>query len=284
MLIVPCVYSSADLQRVMEWRDLAVSLAEEGRIDMERVDDSVRRILTLKASYGILDQTDFTATDELIEEAVNGVGSEENRQTAFDIAYDALTLYRNENAAYPLSVQEGEKVAVIFADSCASRVGTGDLVVQMLQEQDALPEGAQVTVLANNADNADECLALAGSSDHVILVHRVYSSDCLDPATADGFSSAVFDDIIAARHEAGQTVIVVSCQLPYDAERFPDADAVLLAYNSSPMRQIPPLSGADSAYAPNLPAALLSCFGVGEPGGSLPVQIPGINEEYNLVR
>ena len=61
----------------------------------------------------------------------------------------------------------------------------------------------------------------------------------MDAGTDVGFSSGTFDKIIPAVHEAGKTVILVSCQLPYDAVRFPDADAVLLTYWGSTMNELP---------------------------------------------
>ncbi|MBR1796983.1 MAG: glycoside hydrolase family 3 protein [Clostridiales bacterium] len=271
LLILPPVYNEEQLQTVKDWTELAVSLTEDGSIDIELVDDSVRRILKLKIEYGILDQSDFSVTEDQVNNAQALIGSEEDRQTAFDIACEALTLLNNENEVFPLQPQENESVLVLFADSCASRVGTGELVVQQLREQVAVPESVDIEVMTNTRENGEECITKALEADHVILVYRVYNSACLDPDTDDGFSSAVFDSIIEARHEAGNPVILVSCQLPYDAGRFPDADAILLCYGSSPMRQIPLESGAGSAYVPNLQAALLSCFGLYEPMGSSPV-------------
>lgn len=66
-------------------------------------------------------------------------------------------------------------------------------------------------------------------------------------------------------------------QLPYDAARFPEADAILLTYWGSAMPQLP---GEGSSWSANLPAGLLSCFGLGEVKGTLPVRIPVLNEEY----
>ena len=122
----------------------------------------------------------------------------------------------------------------------------------------------------------EQVLAALGA-DHVILVHRVYAQACLDPSTEDGFSSGTFDKIIDALHEKGKTAIVVSCQLPYDAARFPDADAILLTYWGSTMRELP---AEGSSWSANLPAGLLACFGLGEAKGVLPVNIPSLNEEY----
>ena len=143
-------------------------------------------------------------------------------------------------------------------------------------------------LFAENCQDAEQTLRLvaemqaANQADHVILVHRVYSAACLDPNTSDGFSTAVFDRIIEERHAEGKTVTVVSCQLPYDAGRFPGADAMLLSYGSSVMRVVPPVAGAGSAYVPNLAAALCACFGQGEAKGQLPVDLPQLNENYRI--
>ena len=282
MLILPLVTDTRLFQRNKDMVDLAVKLVRDGEVDEARVDESVRRILTLKKKYGLLNRTDFTVTDAQVEAAVNGVGSAEHRQAAWEIARKALTLVKNESDAFPVSLATGERALILFADSCASRGATGELARQMLEAQGALPEGAVIDSMINDADNGDECLAAAEQADHVILVSRAYNAACLDPNTDDGFSTAVFDRIIEARHAAGRPVIVVSCQLPYDAARFPEADAILLTYGSSVMRSLPPVSGTGSAYAPNLAAALCACFGVGEATGRLPVNLPSLDEAYGI--
>lgn len=141
---------------------------------------------------------------------------------------------------------------------------------------------SQIIVMKNDKENKEECLSAVKKADYCVLVYRTYSNACLDPGTDDGFSSAVFDEIIALRHEEGTPVVVISCGLPYDAARFTDADAIVLAYNSSPMKEIPNESGAGSAYAPNLAAALVSCFGGVKATGTLPVSVPEIDGNYQI--
>ena len=282
MLLLPIIYDTDLFQRNMDMVDMAVRLVREGEIDEARIDESVRRILTLKQKYGVLDETDFTVTDEQVQAAVSGCGSAEHRQAAFAISQKALTLVKNDNQAFPVRMQEGETALILFADSCASRVGTGDLAVQLLAVQGALPEGAEITVMKNDAENGEDCVNAATEADHVILVNRVYNAACLDPNTDDGFSTAVFDQIIEARHGLGKSVIVVSCQLPYDAARFTEADAMLLTYGGGVMRAIPPTEGPGSAYAPNLAAGLCACFGMGEANGKLPVNLPALDENYAI--
>ena len=277
MLILPCV-KNIDLFKLTEtYVETAIKLVEDGEIDEARINESVLRILKLKAQYGLLWETEFEATDEQIAAAKEGVGSAAHRETEWRIAEKAVTLVKNENEAFPLQVKPGEKTLILFADSCASRAGAGEFARQLLEEKQALPEGAKITVMKHTRENDEECIQAAKEADHVILVHRVYAWACMDPATDDGFSSGAFDKIIPAVHEAGKTVILVSCQLPYDAARFPDADAILLTYWGSAMRTIPE---EESAWSTNLPAGLLACFGAGEAGGTLPVSIPALDETY----
>jgi len=277
LLILPCV-TNTDLFRLTEtYVDTAVRLVESGEIKEERINESVRRILKLKQKCGLLDQTDFTVTEEMITAAREGVGSAAHRETERQIAEKALTLIKNQNQAFPLQVKEGEKTLILFADSCASRAGAGELAREMLKEQQALPEGAEITVLKNTASNGRVCIQTAQKADHVILVHRVYNWACMNPATEDGFSSGVFEKVIEAVHEAGKTVILISCQLPYDAARLPEADAILLAYWGTAMQKLPE---AGTTWSPNLPAAICAAFGAGKAGGVLPVNIPALDDQY----
>ncbi len=277
MLMLPMVYDSTDLDRLEKTVDLAVRLVKEGKIDEARIDESVRRILTLKEKYGLLEEKDFSVTQEKIDRAVETVGCRAHRDEAWDIAVKALTLVKNDNQAFPLRKNAGDETLILFADSCASRVGYGELAKQMLGDD-------KITVMVNTAKNGDECLRAAREAAHVILVNRVYGEACLDPNTGDGFSTAVFDDIIRARHTDGKQVIVISSQLPYDAARFTEADAILLTYCSSVMRTIPPESGEGSTYSPNLAAAIVSCFGDEEVKGQLPVDIPALDENYRITK
>ena len=283
MLLLPGIQNMAAFLKTEELTELAVQLAKDGKIDMDCIDDSVRRILSLKKKYGLLDKKDFTVTKEQVTAAVNGIGTDESKKAQWETAQQALTLVKNENAAFPVTLKPDEKALILLADNSASRAGTAELAGELLEEQGQLPEGAKITVMVNTAENKKECEKAAKKADHVILVYRTYSSDCLDPDTEDGFSSAVFDSIIKKRHEKGKQTILVSGQLPYDAARFPEADAILLTYGSSVMRELPPASGKNSGFMPNLPAALCACFGMGEANGQTPVFLPEIDQHYNYI-
>ena len=278
LLILPAVKDTNLFRLTETYVETAIALVESGEIDEARIDESVRRILKLKEKCGLLDQTDFTVTEEKLAAARSGIRSEAHADLEWQCAEKALTLVQNNGDAFPLKLQEGEKTLILFADSCASRVGNGDLARQLMEEKQALPAGAEILVMKNTRDNEAECIEAAAGADHVILVHRAFNWACINPEANDGFSSATFDKIIEARHAAGKTVILVSCQLPYDAARFPEADAILLTYWGSAMAELP--TEGSATWSPNLPAGLMACFGLYSTEGTLPVSLPAVNDEY----
>lgn len=284
MLTLPSVRDNADLDLCKEIIDTAIELAKNGEIRMERIDESVRRILRIKEKYGLLDQKDFSVTNEMIRAAREGVGNRESMDIAWNIAEQAVTVVKNENHALPISAKEGESILILFSDSSASRASSWDVANSILKDKDILPRNIEINVIPNTADNSKECMEAAKKADHVILVYRTYNEACLDPDTEEGSSSGVFDHIIDTRHQESKNVILVSCSLPYDATRFSEADAILLTYMSSNIRQISPENGREINFVPNLPAALCICFGCGEANGKVPVYLPEINENKKLIK
>ena len=281
MLILPLVTNTQLFQHTLNITDMAVNLAQSGKISIDRIDDSVRRILLLKQKYGLLEKTNFNVTESQIYNAIINVGSKAHKDVALNIANEALTLLKNKDNAFPLNVKDNEKVLILFADNCASRVGNVDLAKKMLKEK-GITLDSQISVMVNTTENSEECVKEASKADHCILVYRTYSTACLDEGTDAGFSSAVFDSIINKRHDVGKKSILVSCQLPYDAARFLKADAVILTYNSAAMRQVPPEIGEGSAYIPNLASGLVACFGKSTVKGVCPVNIPKLNQKNEI--
>ena len=280
MLIVPSSYSVEDLDALDRQLDKAVAAAEDGAIDVERIDDSVRRILALKQAHGLLDGEYVAPDDAAVRAAVEGCGSAEHRQEAWDIACKALTLLRNENDAFPIRMAEGEKALILF--TAGSRAGAGPLAASLLEDLDALPEGASIDSMVIEPDTAEDCIEAAKAADHVLLVSRAWSVAALDPATEDGYPVGVVNQIIDDLHAAGKTAVVVSAQMPYDAACYPGADAILLTYCSSAMRSVPNAAGEGSTWAPNLPAGICAAFGAVTPGGSLPIDLPRLDEAYHF--
>jgi beta-glucosidase len=88
MSMVPSDYS---------FSDLLLQLVQEGKVPVSRIDEAVRRILTLKYRLGLFDDPMRGEDNKVVE------GSPESRQAARDAAGESITLLKNENHVLPLA-------------------------------------------------------------------------------------------------------------------------------------------------------------------------------------
>ena len=282
LLMLPFAEDDESFRQMTEMTETAIRLVKAGEISLSRVEASARRMLRLKKRLGLLSRTDFAATEEALQAAERGAHSAAHRRLAEELAEKALTLLRNEGSAFPIRPRAGEKTLILLAENCESRRGAAEMAKRILAREGVVLAPEDIEIMSCGGGRDDQCLEAAERAEHVILVHRAWCAACLDPGTEDGASTAVFDRILAARHAAGRTAILVSCQLPYDAARFPEADALLLCYNSTILRELPPERGPESAFAPNLAVALCACFGRGRPAGRLPVDVPALDGAWRF--
>src|SRR5437879_8223521 len=88
MSMVPSDYS---------FSDLLLELAQEGKVPTSRIDEAVRRILTVKYQLGLFDDG-LRGID-----AKTVIGSPESRQASLEAARESITLLKNENQTLPLA-------------------------------------------------------------------------------------------------------------------------------------------------------------------------------------
>jgi beta-glucosidase len=88
MSMVPSDYS---------FSDLLLRLVQKGEVPVSRIDEAVRRILTLKFQLGLFDDPLRGA------EASTVIGSPESREVSLEAARESITLLKNENHVLPLS-------------------------------------------------------------------------------------------------------------------------------------------------------------------------------------
>ena len=128
---------------------------------------------------------------------------------------------------------------------------------------------------------AEEMIRAISQAQVFIAVSAQYSEAELDPNTEDGIESATLDLLLEETHAHDGRFVMISAHFPYNAGRYPEADAVLACYSARGMSVIPDAREPYTAeYGPNLPAAVYTVFGGNDPTGKLPVNIPGIDENY----
>ena len=132
------------------------------------------------------------------------------------------------------------------------------------------PEGEKLHYtdeMAEGIRNADVVIAMTQTSNTAMLADSAPMYQAVSRAAGDV-------------HAGGGSFVLLSCRLPYDAARFLDADAIVLAYLGAGMDTDPTAAGGDQgrtgAYNANAVAALEIITGKAKASGSLPVNIPKI--------
>ena len=250
------------------------ALVDSGAIPMERVDESVARILALKEKHGLLDAYEGAKPDALAT-----VGSAEHHAKEWEIAARAVTLVKNDGDLLPLTAKN-RKVAVLTAYD--NEVMSMEYAVSRLRDEQKLPEGAEITVASIQKKTLEECLPLIEGADHVIAVSELSSQAAMNPNGDRGAYSALLDALIAQTHKNGAAFTVLSAALPYDAARYTEADAFVITWNARGMNEDPRvIDGAVKQYGASMPAALYLMLSPDEtPRGTLPLNLPKLTEEY----
>ena len=166
---------------------------------------------------------------------------------------------------YPLALGEFDRMILMT------------FYLQAKYEKPILADGTVNMTVEELQDGLDFIMSL--EADHVIAVHTMFGAGALDPGQDSGLPGKVLDRVIEELHQAGKKITFISAQLPYDAARFQEADAILLCFGSTPMREIPDKTDAVSL---NIPAAISAAFGEFEPSGKLPVSIYSLDDSYSF--
>lgn len=137
-----------------ECRKYIVEAVNEGNISMDRVNDAVRRILTVKDEMGILDDPMM----EKVTSEVSSVGSQEYRDLAKTLVEESLVLLKNDNSILP--IKKGTKIFVTGPAANDVGVQCGGWTITWLGSSDAennghksIPEGKTILDGLNERSN-----------------------------------------------------------------------------------------------------------------------------------
>jgi beta-N-acetylhexosaminidase len=248
---VEAIKAGADMMLMPPDMDAAyngvLDAMRSGEISKKRLNESVYRILKLKAERGLFG-------DPYVDEGAVGarVGTPENRAAASAISDETITLVKNDAGALPLQANTGQKVLVTGAGGVpgsaadeADKSTLGSLAYGMRGR------GVATEVYETGASPTDarinEAKARAQRSDLVVLT------------TNKAWSSAGQKKLVRALLDTEKPVIVVATRDPYDIAYFTDAPTYVATYSYR-------------AVAMESLARVL--FGEVDPSGKLPVTIP----------
>lgn len=279
MILMPLYINTPDsVKALREYVDGIVKMVEEGEIDEKRIDESVTRILETKLKYGLLDGK--TIADEnieqVVEKAVETVGSKSNHSTEWEITEKAVTMVKNEDDLIPLD-SNGKSLLVCPSEGMINSLEFG---VQKLKEDGIIDINSQIDVKCYVGLTPESAKDMVSGYENVVAVSELFNAAGLNPAGESGAAAAFIDSLIAETQTAGGKFVLISSRLPYDTARFQDADAILVAFGDRGMPEIPTSEGADSIYGPNIPVAVYTAFGGNEANGKMPVNIPKLKDDY----
>ena len=220
-----------------------VELVKEGAVPLARIDDAVRRILTLKMKLGLFEHAMYPVSE------YPDFASESFTASSFQAALESLTLLKNENNVLPLSKEAKVLVTGVAANSMNylngawSRTFSGQeadyndeekfTVLEALQAQLGKDKVAYVQGTDYEADiNTAEAVRRASEADVIIA--------CLGERPATEKPSDIEDlsmpaaqrELVKALAQTGKPVILVLLEgrprVISDIE--PLASGILMAY------------------------------------------------------
>ncbi|MEP7143395.1 MAG: glycoside hydrolase family 3 N-terminal domain-containing protein [Ferruginibacter sp.] len=130
--VAMCVNAGIDMSMVptdFSFYDLLIEAVKKNEVPMSRVDDAVKRILTLKFRLGLFDNPYPE------KEAIANFGKPEYQLLALDAAHEAMTLLKNETHILPLSKNAKVLVAGPAAQSISALNGCWSYTWQGKDEQ-----------------------------------------------------------------------------------------------------------------------------------------------------
>ena len=260
-----------------QWQTAILQDIASGAIKRSRIDEAVRRILTLKFQLGLFDQpcvgnpnapcVDAAAADEAVTAG---------RDATLDASRESITLLRNQNQVLPLASSDKVVVTGPSADSMTNQLGGWSVSWQgvfgaghvcCMGPPDQIPPGTTVLkgIQATNPntvyapDQATAVAAAATASAVVVVVGEKAYAEGLGDNPAPQLPPDQ-EALIAALEATGKPVIVVVLAgRPVGLGPAENAAGVIMAYQGS--------TEAGQAVADVI-------FGTVNPSGKLPVSWP----------
>jgi len=175
-----------------------VDAVKRGEIPEARVDEALRRVLRVKAQFGLMAKDEGRTPEAR-------VGLPETKAISREVARQAVTLVRDEAQRVPL--KPGTQLLVV--ETCA--YGLGQRLGAMTLQVKAQPTTSEITMVVNAAEGRT-----------VIVL------------TSDVARNRTQADLVNALLKANAPLIVVAARSPYDLRAFPGVPTYLAIYGANP--------------------------------------------------
>lgn len=226
--------------RYKETYEALIDAAQSGTLTMERVDDAVRRILTVKMDMGLFDDPFL---DNITHE-VTEPGSDGYRELARHLVEKSLVLLKNDNAVLPL--KKGQKIYAIgpalnniglqcggwgltwqgLMDQNGVKVTEGTTILEGLNQY-AKAYGFEIITEEDRADEADMVLLAIGE-----VPYAEWQGDTADLSITGRKAHPGNSDAMQAAESLGKPVVtlIVAGRNVLINEYMDDWDGIVMCY------------------------------------------------------
>jgi beta-glucosidase len=260
-----------------KWQIAILHDVATGAISRTRINEAVRRILTLKFQLGLFDQACVTDTSTpCVDAGAANATVTAGRAGTLDATNESITLLRNENAALPLSPSSKVVVTGPSADSMTNQLGGWSVSWQgvfgaghvcCMGPANQIPPGTTVRHGIQDADpnavyapDQASAVAAAGTADAIVVAvgEKAYAEG-LGDNPAPQLPPDQKDLITALKATGKPVIVVVIAGRPIGLGPAETANGVIMAYQGS--------TEAGKSVADVI-------FGNVNPSGKLPVSWP----------
>lgn len=232
--------------------DGVVAGVQEGRYTQARVDESVRRVLELKARFH-LEQQRFVD----LSNVRRVVGDTANLVVAEHAAERSITLVRDSSGMVPLAHNPGTKPRVLSITISSRNDLAAGRTFDAALRRDSVVVRSEFVNAADPGTNYARLLTLADSADAVV-VGSYLAGSYLSSSLALPDSISRFLHEIAARNPK---TLVVAFGNPYLLQQLPEIRGYMVAWGGYPVSQL---------------AAARAFLGLVPTDGKLPITIPPV--------
>lgn len=284
VLMPTIIRSTIDITNKLD--PMIKDLVDEAEIEtafMNRLNQSVRRILQLKEERGILDnQQDKISKEEKVDHALREVGSDLNRDLERIISREAVTVVKNEDHTLPFNLKSNDRVLLVGAYQ--SELVSMEFSMNRLIDEGVIPSDVTVeSVLLRNGNGGnwtrEEIHDMLEGRDYVVIISEINNENNLNPAN----SWLAKNPMIFTEEAKKQDVesVIMSVANPYDTVNYPDANSIITVYGAKGMDPTETLNPTKS-FGPNIFAGIEIIFGKNFASGKLPIDLPELDDSYQM--
>jgi beta-glucosidase len=260
-----------------KWQTAILHDVATGAISQARINEAVRRILTLKFQLGLFDQACVTDTSTpCVDADAANAAVTAGRAGTLDATNESITLLRNQNGVLPLSPSSKVVITGPSADSMTNQLGGWSVSWQgvfgaghvcCMGPANQIPPGTTVRQGITDADpnavyapDQASALAAAGTADAIVVAvgEKAYAEG-LGDNPAPQLPQAQKDLITALKATGKPVIVVVIAGRPVGLGPAETANGVIMAYQGS--------TEAGKSVADVI-------FGNVNPSGKLPISWP----------